>query len=325
MRNKPPVLGLLVNRRSRRNRHGLAGIDAILAERPEVVPALLDDIADLPQALRDLAARGVDLLAINGGDGTVQAVLTELMNGRPFPEPPPLAVLAGGTTNMIAGDVGLRGGPAPALRRLVARLDDPALLTEAVERAVIRVEHRPGEPPMFGMFFGTAAIYRAILFCRRMAAAVSMPSGFASAVTLAGVLGRRLVRRGEAADEVVRGDDMAVRFDDGPPLQGRRLLALVTTLDRLVLGSRPFWGNGPGDLRYSEVAYPPAGLFRAVLPFMYGGEARRLPSDDYCSRSARRIAIEMHCPFTLDGELFDVTPGVPVRLDEGGRVRFVRC
>ena len=60
------------------------------------------------------------MLAINGGDGTVQAVLTELFNGGHFGDiAPPVAVLPSGKTNLIALDLGAQGDPVEALERLI--------------------------------------------------------------------------------------------------------------------------------------------------------------------------------------------------------------
>src|SRR5688500_20064039 len=56
-----------------------------------------------------------DVLVINGGDGTVQATLTEMFNGKPFGDvPPPVAVLPNGKTNLIAQDLGADGDPIVA-------------------------------------------------------------------------------------------------------------------------------------------------------------------------------------------------------------------
>ena len=65
------------------------------------------------------------VLAINGGDGTVQAALTEIYNGGHFEgEPPPVAVLPSGKTNLIAIDLGARGDPIEALERLIELAQD---------------------------------------------------------------------------------------------------------------------------------------------------------------------------------------------------------
>ena len=60
--------------------------------------------------------------SINGGDGTVQAALTELYNrGEYFGgNPPPVAVLPNGKTNLIALDLGAADGDAlKALQRVI--------------------------------------------------------------------------------------------------------------------------------------------------------------------------------------------------------------
>ncbi len=80
-----------------------------------------------------------------------------------------------------------------------------------------------------------------------------------------------------------------------------------------------------GGLRYTAIAHPAAGLLRAAYPLLYGRGERRLPSGDYVSRNADEISIEMTCPFTVDGELYDPVPGVPVSLKAGQRVRFLPC
>ena len=73
------------------------------------------------------------MLAINGGDGTVQAVLTEIHNGGHFGDAaPPVAVLPSGKTNLIALDLARRAirsrrssgcskSPAPTSRRISSR------------------------------------------------------------------------------------------------------------------------------------------------------------------------------------------------------------
>ena len=57
------------------------------------------------------------VLVINGGDGTVQAALTELYHGGHFGDnPPPVAVLPNGKTNLIAHDLGADGDPIVGAR-----------------------------------------------------------------------------------------------------------------------------------------------------------------------------------------------------------------
>ncbi len=317
-------IGLLSNWRSRRNKRGLPVLPGTSVSGVEILHRPLDGVLGLGDALRDFAAAEVDILAVNGGDGTVSAALTELLHDKPFDKVPYLALLGGGTTNMTAADAGLRGSAVKAMRRLVARTAGGELDAVSVERSVIRVDYGPGRPPLYGMFFGTAAICRAIELCHEVFHPIKVESSAAAGATLAYAFACSLFGR-TGRHRLIQGDRMTVRFDGRAGEQGDKVLALVTTLDRLVLRSRPFWGTEAGALRYMSIAHPPWRLARSARRVLYGGAERGLPPEHYVSHNAARISFDMACPFTLDGELFEPVPGVPVELSSGGRLRFLRC
>lgn len=318
--------GVIINVRSRRNTRLLPALREAMVGRPSVHAVELDGICGLDGALRDLASRGVRLLVIVGGDGTVQAVLTHLLSGDGcgFDEPPKLCVLAGGTTNMTAADVGVRDRPDRALRRLIGLPPDSIdLRATTLDRHVVEVV-RGDDPPRFGMFFGTGAICRAIRLARRSVHPMRLGSSAESALTLAGVFGERLFGGGGERDRVMRGDDIAIARNDGPSVPATTLLALCTTLDRLILRSRPFWGDEPGTLRCTRIRYPAPRFWRSVPRIMYGRKGRDLGAPAYASCNADSIRLEMDCPFTIDGELFESSRTMPIVLRGDRRVRFVR-
>ena len=317
-------IGLISNMRSRRNRRAFPEVPAAGVGQVEFIDRRLKGVEGLAEVLADFARAEVGVIAINGGDGTVSAVLTELLGRRCSSYQPALALLSGGTTNMCAADVGLKGGNGKALRRLMERAAQSNFDTALVEREVFRLAYRPDRAPIYGMFFGTAAICRAIMLCRELIHPMKLESTAAAAATLTYLLLRRALRGGKD-DSVIRGDEMTVGFEGEAGQRTDQLLALVTTLDRLVLGSQPFWGNGGGALRYTGIAYPPRRLLRLAHRILYGGADRRLPTGHYVSRNIDRIKFAMTCPFTVDGELFQPVEGTPVELGRGGRVRFVQC
>ncbi len=316
-------IGLISNAFSQRNKRGLPKRPASLPPGVELLHRPLEGIVGLAEVLDDFAAAEVGVIAVNGGDGTISAALTELMTRPRFEVVPPLALVSGGMLNMSAADAGLLGSPDKALARLAARAAEPDLERACVEREVIKLNYSRTKRPVYGLFFGTAAICRGILVCRERLHAVKLKSSLAAAATLAYLLGRGLFRR-DAEDPIIHGDDMTVQFNSGPGKKVCQLLALVTTLDRLMLKSRPFWGREGGRLRYTGIAHPPRQLVRSTYRVLYGGRRRHL-ANGYVSRNADRVAFEMDCPFTLDGEFFDPEPGTPVELSGGGRLRFLRC
>ena len=60
---------------------------------------------------------------------------------------------------------------------------------------------------------------------------------------------------------------------------------MSTTLDKLVLNTRPFWGGKTAPIRTTVFPYPVPSVLRWLLPVMYGGENRTPPpgSVSFCS------------------------------------------
>lgn len=317
-------VGILSNPRSHRNKAGLAAIEALARGRPNVLHRTVTGPDDIAATLDALAGEEIGLVALNGGDGTVQAALTVLFGPRsPFPTPPLLAVLRGGMTNLIAVDVGLRGGRERGLARLLDRAAEGRLEDVVTSRHLLRLEREPGADPLFGMFFGTAAICRAIEVCRRDVEPRGVEASAAAGTMLARIVGSALLGRW-GGDPILTGDRIGITFDGANAAESRDwFLVLLTTLDRLSLNSRPYWGREPGGIRFTGIHFPPRRFVRAVLPVLYGGGGSLGP--DYVSRNANSVSLNMTCPYTLDGEMFQPAPNRPVILSDGGVARFVRA
>lgn len=323
MTQAPCKVGILSNAQAGRNkREGLGAIEAAVAAHPGVLHARPDDVEGVSGALRGFAEAGVGVVIINGGDGTIQTVLTALLARRPFAELPYVGIFPGGTTNLIAEDVGLRGRPKSALSRLLRCAAAGGIEKLATERAIIRMIPATGVAPVYGAFFGAGAISRGIEYCRETVDATGRRRS--NAAFLGAILGLGLPWRSEGRRRIWHGEAMGL-VTDGEAVPGQEyLLAMVTTLDKFPLGSRPYWGKGPGGLRFSSVAYPTQRFARYALGMMFGGPNRSLPEPAFVSRNAETVFLDLWSAFTLDGEMFEPVPGDPVRLEVGGRIRFVQ-
>ena len=71
-------IGLITNLRSQRNKRGALACFDTPAGGPEVLHRILDGIEGLAETLGEFATAGVEVVAVNAGDGTVSRVLTEL-------------------------------------------------------------------------------------------------------------------------------------------------------------------------------------------------------------------------------------------------------
>ena len=81
-------VGVITNPRSGGNKRGSGGIHKLLKHWPDVMHHEAFDPQGVSAVLSDFSRNGVKLIVVNGGDGTVQAVLTILGNKRIFAQPP---------------------------------------------------------------------------------------------------------------------------------------------------------------------------------------------------------------------------------------------
>lgn len=313
-------LGILRNPLSGTNLRTAAEMQRVLAAHP-ATPCL--DVRDPPavaKALRELAARGVDTIAISGGDGTVHAVLDTLFGASPFSRLPLLAVLRGGTANMTARDVGMRGRQDRALASLIQRVAQGGDGLVVTERIVMRIDPGAGRAPIHGMFFGAAAIAQGIEYCKRKVHTLGLRGEIGPAVTMA----RFVIAMARGERDIVAPVPITVAVDGGAHAAFDCEIVYVSTLENLVLGLRPYWGKETAPLHYASVRAAPRHWLRA-LPGLLRGRPNRFitPSNGYRSHNAHRLVIGLDSPFFVDGEMVAPTPGVPLVLESGGAARFV--
>src|SRR5258705_2136732 len=100
-----PRIALLSNPKSTGNLAQLPRIRAFCAEHPDIFHYEVEHAHQIGEALKTIARVRPKVLVVNGGDGTVQAALTELYNGGHFGDStPPVAVPASGQTQLITPD-----------------------------------------------------------------------------------------------------------------------------------------------------------------------------------------------------------------------------
>jgi hypothetical protein len=317
-------LGLLNNPLSGGNRNGFEKIRAIAAARPEVVQRDVQTPSDVTEALSDFARREVNVLVINGGDGTVQAALTAIFNHCFFETQPALAVLpSAGTTSMIAGDVGLKGSRLNALGRLLNRVGTKNDSARTIERPVLKVQVPSKKLPVYGMFFGTAAIYQASQYFHQKIHTRGVGGEIGAGVALARFCWA-VLRKDR---KVVSSVPIQICLNQNASEKQNYLMVLVTTLQRLFLGLCPFWGSELKPLHYTAISAGPR-YFLQALPQMMRGRQNRLikPENGYVSHNidGARFIFDSG-GFNLDGELYNADSQLgPVVVGYGGRASFLQ-
>lgn len=317
---RPLTLGMISNPRSGGNKRGFAKISAFLMENPQILHHEAITPLEVEHALMALADHNIDLLIINGGDGTVQAVLTVLYTRKIFHQPPILALLRAGTTSMLARDVGIDTGSLVALTRILDWARQGEMIPEVLEeRPILKIDRGENQPPLCGMFFGAGAIPRGIdLFHQRV-----NPRGIRGELMPGLILIRLLLAVFSGNENVLPATGMQIGLDGGSSQQHRCLFTLVSTLERLFLGLRPFWGNEDAPLHLTTLETRPRQLLRNLPAVLRGHRSRgNIPQNGYISHNAQRVDCSFKGRFTLDGELFD-SPG-SLSITAVGPARFLK-
>lgn len=258
--------------------------------------------------LRDPAAvtaedvRAADLIALFGGDGTMQMTLSQILRGLPIADLPPVAVLPFGTTNMNAKALNQRRGRKACVASLETVIRSGSLPIEP--RPLVRVDD--GKRPEYGFFFGLGVIAQVVERWNQE--------------RKPGALANQL-RSFWAMISGLRSVSSATSLQiDGEPSSVYGLLG--STLDRLLFGSRPYWGNGrPGDLRLTWVDADAPELFRHA-PDLLRGKARMAAIPGYHSRIADQVELSFEGPYILDGEIFH-SSGSSVKIARTEPVRWL--
>jgi len=315
-------IGVISNPLSGGNRKGLQPVERMLADYRQVLHRRAVHPPQVEAAIRDFACQGVDLVVVNGGDGTVHAALTALFTTEWPDQVPFLALLRAGTTNMIARDVGLPGSRLQALSRLLGWAYAGRGAASLVKRPVLRLEWEKGGEPMYGMFFGAGWIYQGIQFCLTRVHTKGVGGELAAGLTLVRFLLAAL--RGDR--RIAPPAPIRVGLE-GTAMQDMEVLALlVTTLERLFLGMRPYWGTEGGPLHFTAIRSDVAHLLRAAPSLIRGKRSRwASPRDGYLSHNLRDLRLSLQSGFTLDGQLYQSDPHLgALWLRKGGEAEFLR-
>ncbi|MFQ5534114.1 MAG: diacylglycerol/lipid kinase family protein [Sphingomonadales bacterium] len=315
-------IAILSNTLSHLNRASMVKMREVTKEQPDVIHRELHEMAEFPTIFQEFAAAEPELLVINGGDGTVDAAITYIVNAQPFKELPAIALLPGGRTNMTAADFGARHRADKLLADLIEKVRTGQLNGVIENRAVLRVDWRPDEPPLYGFFFGAAAIVSGIEFCRRRIFPLGLPNFLSHFLTVFLLLGMT-IRPGGKAGSAMNAAPLDFTINGGPVISGTYFMLTVTTLNRLVLGLSPFARNDNGTLKLTTIEHSVCGILRAAAAIVRG-KAGRVPVAGMTCENGDEVRLELDGPFTLDGEFYDPAPGRPVVVSTSDTLSFVR-
>lgn len=297
---------LLSNPQSGRNRHGLEAVEAVAGqcgmrcERPT--------LAELGDAVSRWQGEEVGRIIVNGGDGTLVA-LVEALYAHWQGTLPLLAVLPGGTTNLVCKDIGWQGCRKRSLKRIANSVSE-----NTRTRAPLSVRVEGDTAPRIGFFLGLAAMPRAIRFARACWHSKGMHGSLSELLVFAKVLWSLAIGRVER-DPLLQPVSMQCNGQEMSPM----VVGFVTCLERLVFGIRPL--ATPVKVCFVGL-HTPYGELRKLLSAIL----LRQPLSDIRGLqriNAETLALQLDSDWVLDGELINASPNTLLQISQAPALRFL--
>lgn len=270
-------------------------------------------LEDLGRVAREFRERKIEILAINGGDGTISRTLTAFVSeyeaaGVPLPK---VALLRGGTINMLAGNLAIKGAPEQILYRLV-EAHSSGVAYETVQIPTVKVEGN------YGFLFGNGV---GAYFLQEYYKKKSGP--FGAALWIFFVFASRLFG-GKMYYRVARDMQLSLAADGEPPIGHSTVAVFAATVRKMPLGYPLFKRNKPGSDHFQTVSFAfPAkdAIWKLPAIMVKNQDGSHSGKLNLVSRS---LTIEAEQPFdyTLDGELF-VSKDRRLTVTMGPRIEFV--
>lgn len=307
-----PGIGVISNPRSGKNKRNpklAKKLAYILGERHIMAePDRLDTLHEVARHFKD---HDIDVLCINGGDGTAHlifSVFLEVWGDKPLPM---IALLRGGTMNTMPRNLGITGSPEDILGRVV-QLYHSGEPFSVIERNLMVVDGKHA-----GFLFGNGII-SSFLEVYYEGGDASPWKAFKVLVAAAwsAIVGGRLAQR---LTQPVR---CRVRVDGALwPLEQYIAVSAGTMAD-IGFGFRPFYAapNHPNHFHAVGFGCTIGDIVKSLLNVRL---ARSTGRADVLEAVAKRMTLEADHPigYMVDGDFHE--GGQVVTVEVGPRLRFI--
>ncbi|MBI4209857.1 MAG: hypothetical protein HY538_09175 [Deltaproteobacteria bacterium] len=321
------MIGVLTNVHSRQNKKGrynryvlkeALGKGGLIRET--------ESLEEIPRVLEEFKKKKVQVIGVNGGDGTLSAALTLLFRYYPKSEPlPKILHMRGGTMNLASNNIEMYGTPLIVARRLRQKLNevhhDFAQL-ETTSFWTLKIMASFLQHPLYGFCFGNGIIYKVIQQFYQMGGG-SPAKGLR---LLSTIIGGSMLQLQDTLALWEKTPGAVIVEGQTLPMK-EHLFLLASTYSQLVLGFAPFihGDRNTDDFNFIAFNVGPGETMRNLPTWMRGiGVADQLPRDDLFNDRVREVLMETRGGFTIDGETWASEKPYELRLALGRQVSFIK-
>ena len=288
-------IGVVLNpfsKRFKKNPVKLEHMAFIIGDKASCKPT--EDLDDLYRVADEFKTRDIDVLAISGGDGTIHCTLTTFLKvygDKPLPK---IVFLKGGTMNIVASSLGVKGTTEKIMSDLLLRYhEDKSFETKKLRLMKIN--------DAYGCLFGMGLIYNFMLEYYKH----PKPNPFIAAKTLTHAVTSGFLN-GQMAQRLFKQFDAKILVD-GKELEFANFCGVFTgTVAPLPFNFKVFYSmfEQNEEFHYIAMSLPPRELVKCFRN-LYRGKPSLHPGLMDGSTSKLEIITEEPMPYTIDGDLLE--------------------
>lgn len=308
-----PGIGIIANPHSKLNKRSpveLERLEAILGQKG--IFTKTRDLQHLDETICRYRDLELPVFALNGGDGTISQTLTRII--RIFgPKPlPHIALLRGGTMNVIAAHLNIKGTPTQVLTRLLSRLEESS---------------RPPTTKLCTMKIGD--VY-GFLYADQSSTAIleefyRNKNGHLEAGLLFMRLAKSFLLRGSLIRKVIQEYRLEAHFEPAGRIDQDVLGCFAGTISKLPMGLSllPFADKKPGYFQTTVVTCKAERLlWNLPLLMIQQKEGSSIGKHSFsCKQALFRYEKAVH--YTIDGEIYQ-NPTGELLIEVGPEISFLR-
>lgn len=315
-------VGFIVNPLSHTvKRHGSV-LEKVSAATGGASLVRLSDFGALPAQIQTLAEDGVSAMFVEGGDGTLQAVLTAWAALAPERRWPDFAVMAGGSTNLAHKIMGLGPRTPKAIAAYITDYQSGAAPRHTLQPA-LKVESAALARPQVGMLLSTGSLARTMLFVQRELHGAGRRGSWSVAQAAALFALNPKGQLDSDGAPLFRASPLQAE-GEGFSVEGDHTLSLMTALPALSLGLKPFWNRGGAPLAFTHAQWPIRSFQAALLKVLTGATGPHMHTHGMQSFGAAQVALNYNGPLVLDGEVLPAPEDGRINISTTPPIRFLR-
>jgi len=288
---------------------------------------VLDTFETLPSVVTDILAAKREHVFIEGGDGTIHGVLSMFLAQQPNVDKlPSFTLLPGGMTNLVAAHVGLK---RPSRKKIIDLVTKPET-QKTVTLPLLGTKAADSEDIHYGFLLSTGALPAATRYC----VSHVHSKGVGGSAAVRNTLLKVLFSRGVEREIILKPTPLSL--DLGPDgidekidrkIDGDHIITIATTLPHLMIGLKPFWGIGDGDLMIThankDARHIIRNIARMLMPGQSASASEKLNRDGFRSWNVDKAVMQLSGEVVLDGEFLPSTKA-PISLFATKPLRFIK-